>query len=112
MEKIQSTTVCQEGVENGMKNVFTGVPDMSTSVPYFIRDPPIPSTLEGEENWDADNYETYTPNLDRDIIRQPLIGKSKKIRKNFDRQSGYDMTNWKKKKMKNKNIKNYRLLYK
>ncbi|KAG5860836.1 hypothetical protein JTB14_012719 [Gonioctena quinquepunctata] len=61
MEKIQSTTVCQEGVENGMKTVCTGVPDMSTSVPYFIRDPPIPSTLEGEENWDADNYETYTP---------------------------------------------------
>ncbi|KAG5872138.1 hypothetical protein JTB14_013609 [Gonioctena quinquepunctata] len=83
MEKIQSTTVCQEGVENGMKNVFTGVPDMSTSVPYSIRDPPIPSTLEGEENWDADNYETYTPNLDRDIIRQPLIGKSKKEQKKF-----------------------------
>ncbi|KAG5876841.1 hypothetical protein JTB14_014170 [Gonioctena quinquepunctata] len=102
MKKIQSTTVCQEGVENGMNHVFTSAPDsvdMSTSVPYFIRDPPILSTLEGEENWDADNYKTYTPILDRDIIRQPLIGKSKKKRKNFDRQSGSDITNWRNKKI-------------
>ncbi|KAG5862728.1 hypothetical protein JTB14_035586 [Gonioctena quinquepunctata] len=89
MKKIQSTTVCQEGVEDVMNNVL---PVLQISLifhqcPYFIRDPPILPTLEGEENWDADNYTTYTPNRERDIIRQPLIGKSKKEKRKFRRRA-------------------------
>ncbi|KAG5866323.1 hypothetical protein JTB14_018911 [Gonioctena quinquepunctata] len=103
MEKIQSTTVCQERVEDVMNNVFTSAPDfvdMSTSVPYFIMDPPILPTLEREENWDADNYTTYTPNLDGQGYHQTTVDwKIKKKRENFGRQSDYDIADWRNKKI-------------
>ncbi|KAG5871364.1 hypothetical protein JTB14_019761 [Gonioctena quinquepunctata] len=75
------------GEEPGIIHVSKDVSDdVPTSVPDFVRDPPILPRVEGEENWDADNFITYVPNLDRDIVRGPLIGKSKKEKRKF-RQS-------------------------
>ncbi|KAG5878444.1 hypothetical protein JTB14_027495 [Gonioctena quinquepunctata] len=53
--------------------------DISTSVPDLSRKRvQIPPFLEAEEN-----YTTYIPNLNRDIIRGPLIGILKKEEKRF-----------------------------
>ncbi|KAG5861301.1 hypothetical protein JTB14_022384 [Gonioctena quinquepunctata] len=71
MEKNQeiSITVCQELSKDVSSNVSSSVPDFMRE---YTQIPPIE-----EENWDDNNHSTYIPNLDRDIIRGPLIGKSK-----------------------------------
>ncbi|KAG5863668.1 hypothetical protein JTB14_002735 [Gonioctena quinquepunctata] len=97
MKKIQSTTVCQEGVENGMNHVFTSAPDsvdMSTSVPYFIRDPPILPTLEGEETTIQHTLRTWTGTSSDNRCLE-----NQKEKKNFGRQSDYDITDWRNKKI-------------
>ncbi|KAG5864621.1 hypothetical protein JTB14_013787 [Gonioctena quinquepunctata] len=79
--------------------------DVSTSVPDFVRDPAILPTLEREENWDADNFTTYVPNLDRDIVGGPVIGKSKKETKKFRQLERLRQQIGGKKKTGNKKLK-------
>ncbi|KAG5871922.1 hypothetical protein JTB14_022397 [Gonioctena quinquepunctata] len=62
-------------MQNNQEVPFSDVPDLITNNSSQVKNE-IPSVEE--ENWDDGNYSTYIPNLERDIVRGPLIGKPKK----------------------------------